>query len=1279
MVANLSPTPAEATLVNQIFLHADPQKLGVVTSDAAVKVFEGSKLPAGVLGEIWALADEDNNGWLSRKGVAIVVRLMGWAQKGEPVSPALLQKPGPLPRIEGVNTVAQQNTGMSLNKTPLAFPPLSPEDRTKFSKIFMNNGPIGGLLSGDKARDIFLKSKLPHDQLSQIWNLADTKDRGSLDVTDFAIGMYFIQGLMASKISFIPTSLPPGLYQQASGAVASHMTGGSGSFSPSAGSTFNIQPQYTGQMGAMKPNHTGMSSMSGQARSPALPPRPAAPSIARALSPPAQHAAPAWDVTPAEKAASDQWFEGLDKDRRGFIEGSVAVPFMVQSGLPGEVLASIWDLSDINNDGTLTRDGFAVAWHLIQQKLAGRDLPATLPPSLVPPSMRSAAAPVPQQDLFSFDDSPPPSAIAAHPTGGGLPVLQPQSTGPLSSMSPQGTGARATPTMHDPFAPSITPQYTNSSRNFMDDDEPAHTAASPPFQDQSAEIGNVSNQLNSTNQSLDRTRRERESIEQTLSSQAAQLSSLQLQLSSAKAAYETETKLFTTLKDRHNTQQAEIDKARQELITAESDLSAKRVEKAEIEGAFMRDKEDHRELNRQMISVGQQIEAIKVEVEKMKKDAKQQKGLLAIAKKQLATKEAEKAKVEKELQEALDELSAITDETEETEAALAKIEMPAPIPASRAPPPPIPERATSAEVLAFAAAQPLPGTPDPAVSPSVSVKSNNPFERLALGGSPSRTQSPFQAFPSATAKSPSAIDDDIFGFSQDPASPTVGRPSVEGLPYDAPASNAQSPDPSQTLAAPQQDPEDALSPSENESFHTPPTSASVLADASLDNLTSKFPSIDSITAAPPVADAKPVANGKGKDAAKDDFDATFNSNAGGLEIEESDSDSDSEDEVPLAVLNSKRNSTAQGDKDKEELKTPTTSKNETFDDIFASPPQSKPAASATTSEFDDIFSPSKDAVPAPNPEEGQTNGKAVAASSDGFPAATPAVAGVDAFDEALGKIGGGAAKGAPAPTFSFDSAFDDNFDFNAAKSDFPPVASSLPQQQQAAPAPVGFDDIFGAPAPNLNGQAATSTITQAEAPRVPEALKDQPSGTMSFDETFGGSPVVANASPAPVVGAETAGVPPPVTSGNPFPTSSPSTSPKQATHPTKPRPSSPLMARTHSPPPRTSSPKPRLSSSSKEAPPEKPAPPPARHSKLSLRLPFGKKKKDKQPPEPMPSKHLAPHSEVPERRLTPAVDDDVDAVKTLTDMGFSRSQAIEALEKYGYDVQRALNNLLGAP
>lgn len=59
---------------------------------------------------------------------------------------------------------------------------------------------------------------------------------------------------------------------------------------------------------------------------------------------------------------------------------------------------------------------------------------------------------------------------------------------------------------------------------------------------------------------------------------------------------------------------------------------------------------------------------------------------------------------------------------------------------------------------------------------------------------------------------------------------------------------------------------------------------------------------------------------------------------------------------------------------------------------------------------------------------------------------------------------------------------------------------------------------------------------------------------------------------------------------------------------------------------------------------------------------------------------LSPPQEEPEGTgtTTPAVEDDVDAVKQLCSMGFSRTQAVEALERQGYDVQRALNSLLGA-
>lgn len=87
-----TPTPGEAALVNQIFTRNDPQEYGVITGELAVKVFSGANLPSAVLGKIWEIADSENNGWLTRNGVSIAVRLMGWAQKGEAVTEDLINK-----------------------------------------------------------------------------------------------------------------------------------------------------------------------------------------------------------------------------------------------------------------------------------------------------------------------------------------------------------------------------------------------------------------------------------------------------------------------------------------------------------------------------------------------------------------------------------------------------------------------------------------------------------------------------------------------------------------------------------------------------------------------------------------------------------------------------------------------------------------------------------------------------------------------------------------------------------------------------------------------------------------------------------------------------------------------------------------------------------------------------------------------------------------------------------------------------------------------------------
>lgn len=91
-MSKFTPSPQEVALVNQIFQQAGTQKLGVVTGEAAVKVFSGSKLSPSVLAEIWNLADDENKGVLTRKDVAVAIRLLGHAQRGERIDESYVLK-----------------------------------------------------------------------------------------------------------------------------------------------------------------------------------------------------------------------------------------------------------------------------------------------------------------------------------------------------------------------------------------------------------------------------------------------------------------------------------------------------------------------------------------------------------------------------------------------------------------------------------------------------------------------------------------------------------------------------------------------------------------------------------------------------------------------------------------------------------------------------------------------------------------------------------------------------------------------------------------------------------------------------------------------------------------------------------------------------------------------------------------------------------------------------------------------------------------------------------
>ncbi|KAL7834598.1 hypothetical protein SRHO_G00288450 [Serrasalmus rhombeus] len=96
-------------------------------------------------------------------------------------------------------------------------------------------------------------------------------------------------------------------------------------------------------------------------------------------------------VVSKDKPKYDEIFYNLSP-HEGKLSGTKVKDWMVRTRLPSSVLGRIWKLSDVDCDGMLDDEEFALASHLIEVKLEGFGLPPKLPSHLVPPSKRRRKA-----------------------------------------------------------------------------------------------------------------------------------------------------------------------------------------------------------------------------------------------------------------------------------------------------------------------------------------------------------------------------------------------------------------------------------------------------------------------------------------------------------------------------------------------------------------------------------------------------------------------------------------------------------------------------------------------------------------------------------------------------------------------------------------------------------------------------------------------------------------------------------------------------------------------
>uniref|UniRef100_A0A8C2YLD1 Epidermal growth factor receptor pathway substrate 15 n=1 Tax=Chinchilla lanigera TaxID=34839 RepID=A0A8C2YLD1_CHILA len=288
----------------------------------------------------------------------------------------------------------------------------------------VDTGNTGRVLASDAAA-FLKKSGLPDLILGKIWDLADTDGKGILNKQEFFVALRLVacaQSGLEVSLNSLNLAVPPPRFHDTSNPLLTSGTSAAelpwavksedkakydaifDSLSPVNGflSGDQVKPvllnsklpvEILGRVWELSDiDHDGMLDRDEFAVAMflvycALEKEPVPMSLPPALVPPSKRKT--WVVSPAEKAKYDEIFLKTDKDMDGFVSGLEVREIFLKTGLPSALLARIWALCDTKDCGKLSKDQFALAFHLINQKLIkGIDPPHILTPEMIPPSDR---------------------------------------------------------------------------------------------------------------------------------------------------------------------------------------------------------------------------------------------------------------------------------------------------------------------------------------------------------------------------------------------------------------------------------------------------------------------------------------------------------------------------------------------------------------------------------------------------------------------------------------------------------------------------------------------------------------------------------------------------------------------------------------------------------------------------------------------------------------------------------------------------------------------------
>lgn len=226
-------------------------------------------------------------------------------------------------------------------------------------------------------------------------------------------------------------------------------------------------------------------------------------------------------LAPDKASAYQTAFEQLDGDRDGLVQGVDCFPTLMRSGLPKEILKTIWDVV-AGDEGHLNRHQFVQCLYLVDCAKLGLPVPATLPPGQFPPTqggigLQSMMGRSQQPDIYT---SGPlfiaPMVPKASYVPGPAPAVAFQSQVPPAPTSAQLSGLAAAESAR--LAAEREEALRQEAERQRAEEERVAAAARREFYTQSlanlrVAQSKVARTLNEAQQRLEMERREAESME----------------------------------------------------------------------------------------------------------------------------------------------------------------------------------------------------------------------------------------------------------------------------------------------------------------------------------------------------------------------------------------------------------------------------------------------------------------------------------------------------------------------------------------------------------------------------------------------------------------------------------------------------------------------------------------------------------------------------------------------------------------------------------------------